>query len=337
MYRLKVFLISSYNHLISTKQGIDHLDLALVALGSKVDVVLELEDGLGVLLLDGLEVDNEVVLDGEDGVGLDPGVVVGVELGGAALVVGVGDHDVNVGGAHGVAVHEGEELPRGAVAGEGVGGGVEAVEPVLALLVGAELATEVVGGLVLGVLEVVLAVGGGLPDVEDGAGDGLAGDDVADHTVHLGDAAVGGNAVLEDLTTELTEGSVGGPEGAENGGGGRVELALGDDLVGDLIDEGLEAENVADAVGLVAGLVGGVVDLAKGVDELDTLHPLVDGELDLTSKVVDVADQSTENLAVAGGGGGTHALNDILGEVGVETVSGLVGGHCEGCGWLVGW
>lgn len=116
---------------------------------------------------------------------------------------------------------------------------MEAVEVVLALLVGTELATEVVGGLVLGILEVVLAVGARLPDVEDGAGDGLAGDDVADHTVHLGDAAVGGNAVLEDLAPELAERSIGRPEGAENGGGCGVQLALGDDLMGDLIDEAM--------------------------------------------------------------------------------------------------
>lgn len=51
-----------------------------------------------------------------------------------------------------------------------------AVKPVLAVLVGAELAAQVVRRLVLGVLEVVLAVGRGLPDIEDGAGDRLARD-----------------------------------------------------------------------------------------------------------------------------------------------------------------
>lgn len=73
-------------------------------------------------------------------------------------------------------------------------------------------------------------------------------------------------------------------------------------------------------MGLVTGLVGVVVDLAEGVDELDTLHPLVDGKLDLASKVVDVANQSTQDLAVARGGVGTHTLNDILGKVGVKTM-----------------
>lgn len=39
---------------------------------------------------------------------------------------------------------------------------------------------------------------------------------------------------------------------------------------------------------------------------------------------------------VVGGGGGIYVFNDIFGEVGVEMVSGFVGGYCEGCGWLVG-
>lgn len=147
------------------------------------------------------------------------------------------NHDVDVSGTHGVAVHEGEQVPRGAVLRQAVGGGVEAVEVVAALRVGAELATQVVGGLVVRVLEVVLAVGRRLPDVEDGAGDRLARGHVADHTVHLGDAALGGHAVLDDAAAELAEGRVGRPEGAQDGGGCGVDVALRDDLVGDLVNE----------------------------------------------------------------------------------------------------
>lgn len=218
----------------STQEAALH-DLALVALGGEHNVVLEVEAGVGVALA-GLEVDEEVVLDGEDGVGLQPGVVTGVELGGAALVVGVGDHDVDVGGPHGVPVHELEELVRGAVGGQAVGRGVVAVEPVPALLVGAELGAEVVGSLVVRVLEIVLAVGRRLPDVEDGAGDGLAGQEVRDSAVHESDAAIK-VGFLDDGAAELTEGSVGGPEGPEDGRGGGVDVAFRDDLVGDLVNE----------------------------------------------------------------------------------------------------
>lgn len=66
--------------------------LALVVLGRQDDVVLELELSL-VVALEGLEVDDEVVLDGEDGVSGQPGVVLGIQLGRAALVVLVCDLD----------------------------------------------------------------------------------------------------------------------------------------------------------------------------------------------------------------------------------------------------
>jgi len=69
-------------------------------LGRKDDVELELAGGSaagalvlagGRVVLDGLEVDDEIVLDGEDGVGGEPRVVFGVDLGDDGLVVFVGD------------------------------------------------------------------------------------------------------------------------------------------------------------------------------------------------------------------------------------------------------
>ena len=83
-----------------------------------------------------------------------------------------------------------------------------AVEPVLSVLVCSELPTEVVGGLVIRVLEVVLSVGTSLPDVEYGVGDGLAGLKITDHAVHLADLAVG-VCVLDDGAAVVAEGGVG--------------------------------------------------------------------------------------------------------------------------------
>lgn len=69
-------------------------------LGREDDVELELASGSaagalvlagGRVVLDGLEVDDEVVFDGEDGVGGEPRVVLGVNLGDDGLVVFVGD------------------------------------------------------------------------------------------------------------------------------------------------------------------------------------------------------------------------------------------------------
>lgn len=125
-------------------------------------------------------------------------------------------HDVNVGRAHGVAIHHRQQLVRRTVGRQRVGSWVVAVEPIFAVLVSLELAAQVVGGLVLRVLEVVFAVGAGLPDVEDGVGDGLAGQQVCDGAVHQGDAALG-VGVLDDGGAIVTEGSVGRPEGTQDG------------------------------------------------------------------------------------------------------------------------
>lgn len=54
--------------------------------------------------------------------------------------------------------------------------------------------------------------------------------------MHESNTAIG-LGVLNDAVAESAEGSVGGPEGAENDVGGGGDTILGDDLVGDLIDE----------------------------------------------------------------------------------------------------
>lgn len=74
---------------------------------------------------------------------------------------------MDVGGAEGVAAHYSKQLSRGAGGVNGVLGRFKAVEPEFAVFVCAELASKVVASLVLGVEDVVLAVGAGLPHVED--------------------------------------------------------------------------------------------------------------------------------------------------------------------------
>lgn len=75
-------------------------DVAHKVLGCEHDVKLELASrsttgalvlASGRVVLNGVEVDNEIVLDGEDGVGGEPRVVLGVNLGDDGLVVLVGD------------------------------------------------------------------------------------------------------------------------------------------------------------------------------------------------------------------------------------------------------
>jgi hypothetical protein len=59
-------------------------------------------------------------------------------------------------------------------------------------------------------------------------------------------------------------------------------------------------------------------DLADGVDELDSEHPLGGGELDLASKVVDVLDQRAQDHARTLVGLGAHGIDHVGSEVGVE-------------------
>lgn len=75
--------------------------------------------------------------------------------------------------------------------------GTETVESILSILVRLEFPSKVVVGLVVGVLEVVFSVGGGLPHVKGGVRDGFVGLHVADYAVHVGYDAVFG-FVLDD-------------------------------------------------------------------------------------------------------------------------------------------
>jgi len=108
---------------------------------------------------------------------------------------------------------------------------------VVAILVCAELAAQVVGLLDFRLLEVILAAGRGLPDVDDGVGDGLLGEDICHTAVHEGDLAVVGAA--DDGVAVVTEGGVGAPEGAEDGVGGGDVAGLEGHLVCYLVDQSI--------------------------------------------------------------------------------------------------
>jgi hypothetical protein len=72
-----------------------------------------------------------------------------------------------------------------------------------------------------------------LPHVEGDVGDGLVSDEIADNAVHVSDLAL--VLVLDDRVAKLAPGGVGGPEGTEDGGGGRLVFGVVDwDVVGDL-------------------------------------------------------------------------------------------------------
>lgn len=133
-------------------------------------------------------------------------------------------------------IHERNELVSRAIVRQRVCRGIIAVEPVPAVLVGCEFTAQVIGRLVLGVLEVVFAIGAGLPDVHDGAGDGLAGEEMGNGAVHFADTTLW-IGILDDRAAVVAERGGRRPEGAEDGRRRRIGVILGDDLVGYLVNE----------------------------------------------------------------------------------------------------
>ena len=143
-----------------------------------------------------------------------------------------------------------------------------------------------------------------MPDVNDNAWNALIGDEVGNSAVHEGDMAL--VRILNYAAAELTEGSVGRPEGAENGGGCGEDTRFGGDLVGDFIDEAspkldkmtflivishsrFKSNDVGNTLPLISLLVA---DLPHSVHEAHAHHPLVNGKLNLSGKVMDMSDQS---------------------------------------------
>jgi hypothetical protein len=84
--------------------------LELAVLGSQSDVELAVPLSLGVASL-WLEVNNEIVLDGEDGVGLEPGIISRENLRNNLFVSRSRDHEVNVGWAHWMAIQHLKQRP----------------------------------------------------------------------------------------------------------------------------------------------------------------------------------------------------------------------------------
>lgn len=156
---------------------------------------------------------------------------------------------MNVSWTHWMTVEESEELVRWTVGWERVGGWAKADKAVLAILVGPELSTEVVVLLVGLVLEVVLAVGGCLPEVDDSVADWLLGDHVLDNTVHVGDGTAWSWA-HDDGVTKVPEWGIWRPEWTENGGRGWRVTSLRDLVVCDLSDEAAIVRFVHAGIGL---------------------------------------------------------------------------------------
>jgi hypothetical protein len=160
-------LISS----LQEKPGVIFVDIALGSqprrsirldgLRAQRDVVFQIQLGLGVALAR-LEVHDQIVLNGEDRIGLEVLVIIGVELRDDGVVVGMCDlqeksvpaglrskvggaffgpyHQVNMRGSHGRSVHERQQLPGRSIARQRVRRRPEAVVVIIAVGVRPELA-----------------------------------------------------------------------------------------------------------------------------------------------------------------------------------------------------
>ena len=79
----------------------------------------------------------------------------------------------------------------------------------------------------------------------------------------------------------------------------------------------------------------GRAGLSNGIEKVDARHPLLCSQLDFSSKVMDVFDQGAEDKSVSRSAIGPNGVDNMLGEVGVNSVGdGGRGGHCDGC-WKV--
>lgn len=92
-------------------------------------------------------------------------------------------------GSHGMSVERLQQLVARAVCGQRVRRWSQAVESVLSIVVRFELSSQIVGALVVWILEVVLSVAARLPDVEGHVGERLLCGKIADDAMHVGDGA----------------------------------------------------------------------------------------------------------------------------------------------------
>lgn len=96
-----------------------------------------------------------------------------------------------------------------------------------------------------------------MPDIQNSTFNGLPRPIVCNYSMHLRSIALANSlSILYDAVAHRELGCVGAPEGSKNGGCGRLVCGIGSELVGDFVDEGLEAEDVAEELALVPLVVG---------------------------------------------------------------------------------
>lgn len=124
------------------------------------------------------------------------------------------DHQMNVSWSHGVTVKQLSKLVSWTVLRKGVCGWSKAYKSVLSILVGLELSSEVIVGLVIWVLEIVLSIRRSLPNIECDVRKRLLGLHVGDDSVHICCLAL--VWILNDACIEFSPWCIWAPEGSED-------------------------------------------------------------------------------------------------------------------------
>src|SRR5215218_5190191 len=257
----------------------DHVELRVAEGG------LDPVGGRLVGVVDGGEVPDQGLLDREHGVGVQVRAAGHEHVGGDREVAVGGDDEVDVGRPVGMAAGGRQEPAHRAVGGDRVGARGDRAEPEAAVAVAGEKAPAVPLRLGAGLLDVVEAVVVGLPDVDQGAGQGGAvqGADLAgDHA-----GLAGGDQV--DGVAQLAAGRGDHVERPEHGRVGRHRRRP----VVDGVDQHGHPEHVREQDELLAGVVA---LLPGGGQEPDGPLPLLEGRLDLAHEPVQVPDQAAQDL-----------------------------------------
>lgn len=134
-----------------------------------------------------------------------------------------------------VPVQQLQDLARRTVIWDRIRRWLEAVEGILAILVGGHSSSQV-AVLLVWVLLLVESVGGSLPGIDYNAWDWRAGQRINDLAVHIGDMSVI-DGVFDDSAAVGDHGCVVAEEGAKNGGRGVGIWRTGSSGKGDLVDE----------------------------------------------------------------------------------------------------
>jgi len=195
--------ISDLQFRLQTNSSLTHGRHFVRCLRCQDDVVLKVQFGLRIVLF-WLEIQDQIVLDSENSVGLKVWVVFGKELGCDWLVIVVCDHKMNMGRTHRMSIQQLQQHTSRSIRRQRVRSRLQAIEIIISILVTLKLSTQIIWCLVLWILEIVFAIRRCLPDVYHRTRYSFSSYRISDFAVHQRWMATW-SWVDDDATTKLPE------------------------------------------------------------------------------------------------------------------------------------